>query len=127
MKILIIRHGDPNYEVDWITEKGRKEANLLADYLDSVKIDKVYCSTMGRARRTAQPFLDRKGITAEYCDWLREFAYPRVKLPYKEKDTHVWDLLPEFMNTLDERLYSPTEWKQIDFIKNSVNILRGAA
>ena len=33
MKILIIRHGDPDYENDTLTEKGHKEAEYLAERL----------------------------------------------------------------------------------------------
>ena len=31
MKILIIRHGDPDYTIDSLTEKGKTEAELLSD------------------------------------------------------------------------------------------------
>ena len=31
MRILIIRHGDPNYRDDCLTEKGKREAKLLAE------------------------------------------------------------------------------------------------
>ena len=31
MRILLIRHGDPDYEHDTLTEKGRREAALLAE------------------------------------------------------------------------------------------------
>ena len=43
MKILIIRHGDPNYELDTLTEKGWKEAEKLAEkiYLMVVKAPRV--------------------------------------------------------------------------------------
>ena len=34
MRILIIRHGDPDYEHDSLTEKGWREAALLADKLE---------------------------------------------------------------------------------------------
>lgn len=30
MRILLIRHGDPDYENDTLTEKGCREAELLA-------------------------------------------------------------------------------------------------
>ena len=33
MKILIIRHGDPDYEHDSLTETGWTEASLLAERL----------------------------------------------------------------------------------------------
>ena len=31
MKILIIRHGDPDYSIDSLTEKGWKEAEYLSE------------------------------------------------------------------------------------------------
>ena len=39
MRILIIRHGDPDYERDTLTEKGHREAQLLANRLGKEKID----------------------------------------------------------------------------------------
>ena len=41
MRILIIRHGDPDYVNDTLTEKGRREATLLAEKLSKEKIDGV--------------------------------------------------------------------------------------
>ena len=32
MKLLIIRHADPDYEIDSLTETGHREARLLADW-----------------------------------------------------------------------------------------------
>lgn len=31
MRLILIRHGDPNYEKDCLTEKGKREAALLAE------------------------------------------------------------------------------------------------
>ena len=39
MRILIIRHGDPDYAKDSLTEKGWREAEYLADKLEKEKID----------------------------------------------------------------------------------------
>ena len=44
MKILIIRHGDPNYAIDSLTEKGVREATLLAKYLKNRDIKAFYLS-----------------------------------------------------------------------------------
>ena len=30
MRIIIVRHGEPNYEIDSLTEKGWKEAELAS-------------------------------------------------------------------------------------------------
>lgn len=115
MKLLIVRHGDPDYAIDGLTEKGTREADLLADCLCREKITAVYCSTLGRARLTAEPTLKRLGLTAEYCPWLREFGYVKVRVPYADDPISSWDLLPEYMNA-HPALYSPTAWREDDTI-----------
>jgi probable phosphoglycerate mutase len=111
MRLLIIRHGDPNYAIDGLTEKGQREAELLADCLCREPIAAIYCSTLGRAKLTIQPTLDRLGRTATYCPWLREFDYCGVTLPYERPQTLSWDQLPRYMNEHPE-LYSPTAWRE---------------
>ena len=37
MRILVIRHGDPDYAHDSLTEKGFREVNLLAEKLNGVQ------------------------------------------------------------------------------------------
>ena len=49
MKILIIRHGDPDYENDTLTEHGRLEAEYLAEMLCKKDIKIFYTSPYGRA------------------------------------------------------------------------------
>ena len=44
MVIYFIRHGDPNYEDDCLTEKGVKQAELLAERVKNLKLDEVYFS-----------------------------------------------------------------------------------
>ena len=95
MKLLIIRHGDPDYVHDSLTPAGRTEADLLAAYLADVPIDYAYVSPMGRAQDTARPTLEAKGMSATTLDWLREIS-PKVRtraaplLP-----TCAWDWWPE--------------------------------
>jgi len=86
MRILIVRHGDPDYSIDGLTEKGKIEAELLKNRLVKENIKAVYCSIYGRAKATIEPTLKAKNITASYCDWLREFDYARVSLPYLDKE-----------------------------------------
>lgn len=118
MKLIIIRHGDPNYEIDGLTEKGKTEAELLAKRLAAENVKAIYCSTYGRAMRTAEFTLNKLGMEAEYCDWLREFNYERIRVPYIDKDKIPWDLLPEYVDKYPE-LYHPTLWKTVDFLKDT--------
>ena len=117
MRILIVRHAEPNYEIDGLTEKGAREAEMLSAKLVKEKIDAVYCSTMGRARLTAEPTLQRKGMTAEYCEWLREFSYAKVTYPYLDSPKIPWDVMPSYMAT-QPMLYSEA-WREADAPKAS--------
>ena len=73
MKLLIVRHGDPDYSIDSLTEKGWREAELLSKKLSKLDIKDFYVSTMGRAKDTASCTLKKMNRTATECDWLREF------------------------------------------------------
>ena len=118
MKILIIRHGDPDYKNDTLTEVGKLEAEFLKKRIEKENVTSVYCSILGRAKDTAQPFLNALSLKATYCDWLKEFGYATVLFPYNNEPDSCWDVLPEYINTL-QNIYHPTLWKEEEFIKNS--------
>lgn len=116
MKLLIIRHGDPDYAIDGLTEVGKIEAELLGDRLAGIDITKIYCSPLGRARKTAEPTLLHKGMEAECCEWLREFDYAKIQPPYLAEPDCAWDILPEYMDPI---MYHPTEWVNAPFLKGT--------
>ena len=70
MKILIIRHGEPDYSIDSLTEKGWREAELLSRRLAPLGIRDFYVSPLGRAQDTARPTLEKTGKKAETLPWL---------------------------------------------------------
>ena len=76
MRILIIRHGDPDYEKDSLTQKGWHEAELLADKMEKTDVTAFYVSPLGRAQDTASVTLKRLGRSAKTYHWLREFHAP---------------------------------------------------
>jgi len=115
---MIVRHGDPDYAIDGLTEKGKREAELLAHRLIREKDPKFYCSTLGRARLTLAPTLEKLGASAEYCDWLREFSYVRVTSPDGNEEHLAWDMLPDWMRK-SPMLYSPDAWKEAPMIRDS--------
>lgn len=92
MRLLIVRHGDPDYQNDALTEQGWKEAEALAERMKNVKAEECYVSPLGRARETASLSLAKMQMTAEELTWLREFA-PKVQRP--EKEGVAWDWLPQ--------------------------------
>ena len=115
MRILIVRHGDPNYEKDCLTEKGKKEATLLAEKLKKEKIDYIYTSPLGRAKETCQTYaraVDReKEIVVK--DWLQEFGHD-VTFPSGRTHHIPWDMLPG--DWIDNpKMYDKDTWYQQDF------------
>lgn len=95
MRILIVRHGDPDYVNDTVTARGKIEAELLAERLCKESVDKVYISPLGRAQATAEPYLAKADVPAQTVEFLREFAHT-IELPYKASQGVPWDLLPSY-------------------------------
>lgn len=74
MRIYIIRHADPDYYNDTLTSAGHKEAIALAERLETERINRIYCSPLGRARRTMQYTAERLNQEGEIQDWLQELS-----------------------------------------------------
>lgn len=106
MKIIFIRHAEPDYNIDSLTEKGHREARLLAKRTAKWEVADFYCSPLGRARATAEPTLKEVGREAKVCDWLQEFTIPSY-----ETGEHMllWDLMPEYLEE-NKMLFQPGEW-----------------
>ena len=118
MRILIVRHGDPNYELDTLTETGWKEAELVADYLSNEDIKAFYVSPMGRAQDTASCTLKKMNRSAQTLDWLHEFS-PQIKRPDMGGELNIcWDWLPQDMAE-DAANYDKDKWLTTDIMKES--------
>ena len=116
MKLLIIRHADPDYSIDSLTPKGKIEAQCLAEKLENTKIDYFYSSPLGRAKDTAKYTLSKKGrkLDAIY-DWLQEFPVSINKPDCPDDDT-IWDWIPSIW-TKEEKFYLKDEWYNVDVMK----------
>ena len=74
MLLYIIRHGDPIYETDSLTERGRKQAEAVGKRMYNAKINKIFSSPMGRAMQTAEPACELLGIEKNIELWTREIG-----------------------------------------------------
>ena len=118
MNIYIIRHGDPDYEKDSLTEKGWREAEILSRRLCKIPAKAYYVSPLGRARDTASVTLKKVGAEATVLPWLREFnvgyAMPKAFHP----EGLGWDLLPQDW-VADPKYYDPWHWMEAPAYKDS--------
>ena len=72
MLLFYLRHGDPIYNPDSLTEQGKKQAEALAKRLALYGIDEIYASTSNRAKMTAQPTCDLVGKDMQLLDFANE-------------------------------------------------------
>lgn len=90
MLLYYVRHGDPIYEPDQLTELGKLQAAAAAKRLALHGIDKIYASTSTRARQTAQPLCDILKQEPELLDWCNEaHAWNELTL-INEQGQKVW-------------------------------------
>ena len=72
MVFYYVRHGDPIYNPDSLTELGHKQAKALSKYFSGIGLDEIYSSTSNRAIQTAQPTCEALGLKAELLDFANE-------------------------------------------------------
>lgn len=94
-KIYFVRHGetDGNLGSFWqgpdqpLNDEGRRQASLLARRIENLKIDKVFVSSMLRARQTAEIILQDTELAVEVSDLFRELKEPTSACSVDEATT----------------------------------------
>ncbi|MBO4421032.1 MAG: histidine phosphatase family protein, partial [Lachnospiraceae bacterium] len=76
MRLILVRHGDPDYENDCLTELGHYQAELVAKRLMDEGIQEIYSSPQGRARETTEHFAALSGLgPIKILDFMHEIRY----------------------------------------------------
>lgn len=133
MRLLFIRHGDPDYINDTLTEKGHREAKALSLRAKDLQMGSCFVSPLGRAQDTAAYCVNELGISAHTFSWLEEFpaqidlnkaehlvrAYPNAERRNGVYEPRiVWDVAPSYW--MDQRdCMDSTGWRTCDICQNS--------
>lgn len=72
MLLYLIRHAEPIYNPDTLTEKGKMQAQALAKRLAVHGLTAVYSSPSGRAMETAKATCNMLGLGLNIEEWTRE-------------------------------------------------------
>jgi len=112
MDLLLVRHGLPE-RVEGaegpadpiLTEEGRRQSELLADWLVHEPIDHLMSSTLRRARQTAAPVGERMSLDVELVQGLSEF----------DADADSYIPIEELRQTRDPRFFALVEgrWDEL--------------
>ena len=98
MRIIFIRHGEPNYAKDCLTELGLLQAQAAAKRLERENIEAIYTSPMGRARQTAQATMDLLGIQDKtVLDFMHEVSWGSNNDEMLLFDGHPWYLVDQMV------------------------------
>ena len=126
MILYYVRHGDPIYDPDSLTELGHKQAKALAKRFAMYGLDEIYSSPSTRAMQTAQPTCEALGLEMKICDWAHEarawedtvvfsdegkaywgFHHPKTMLSFNKPSVRAldkeWNKHPDFAGTVFEK------------------------
>ncbi len=84
MLLYIIRHGDPDYTTDTLTERGWAQAEAVGKRMADAGINRVFSSPMGRARQTAEPTCRLLGLDYTVEEWAHEIGDEHRLTPYPD-------------------------------------------
>ena len=120
MRLLFIRHGEPDYKNDCLTENGKVQAQATAKRLAKEKIKAIYSSPMGRARETASYTASEHGLGIQILDFMHEIDWGSTpglsdKLEY---EGHPWTLA--FKLLTEQPVYvSSQSWPEHHYFKDN--------
>lgn len=85
MEIVLVRHGEPEWVRDGLnvdnpplTERGRRQADCVAESLRGEVFDEIWVSPLIRAQQTVGPLAHERGLDPPQItqDWLEEIRNP---------------------------------------------------
>lgn len=115
MKLIFVRHGDPDYDNDTLTPRGKKESLMLVPRMEKLENAEFYVSPLGRAKDTAAPSMKKIGKEATVLSWLNEF--PAVVEKTVGNGGRAWDLRPSYWTKVPE-YYKLDEWYDTPLMKS---------
>lgn len=120
MRLIFIRHGEPDYSTDLLTEKGRLDAELLSERVAKWDIKDIYVSPQGRAKATAEPSLKKLNREAIELPWIHEFSYDIIN-PIRGKQGVPWDF-PPFQLYGDPNFQTQDDWVHANMLNENPKI-----
>ncbi len=118
MRIIFVRHGDPDYVLDSLTGKGRREATALAKWVAALdpEVTEYYVSPLGRARLTAEYCLKPLGKEATVLPWVEEYT-GKAEDPKDPAKDRAWDFFPSDW-TKDSDIFCKDTWLNSPFFSD---------
>ena len=95
MRIVFVRHGEPDYARDCLTATGREQARRAAQRLRGEGIEEIFASPLGRAAETAQIASETLGLPVQTLDFMREVTWGSTDGSELYAGGHPWAIVNE--------------------------------
>ncbi|MBQ8073477.1 MAG: histidine phosphatase family protein [Clostridia bacterium] len=118
MRIIFVRHGEPDYEKDCLTETGKLQAEAAARRLEREGISEIYASPMGRAAETAACTARRLNLPVETLDFMHEISWGGPGIP---EEGHPWTV-SDWMICRDDFDFYHDDWREHPSFKGNVAV-----
>ncbi len=110
MLLFYVRHGDPVYQPDGLTELGKKQAESLVHRMKECKPDKIFASSSNRAILTAKPTAQYLNKDIELLEWCHEdYAWKEFSVLNKASE-RTWC----FNDNKFKRIFNSDEVRKMD-------------
>lgn len=135
MLLFYIRHGEPIYNPNRLTELGQSQAEALSKRLALAGITKIYSSDSNRSIQTAMPTSKLLNLKIEKLPWCNESLSADEFNALKDKGSWAWAFehaptIKKFNSTpirnLGEKWYDYEEFKHLDYKKGVLRIQKEA-
>ncbi len=117
MRIVFVRHGEPDYVSDSLTAIGREQAKAAAIRLKEEGIEEIWSSPLGRALETAKAASDVLGLPVQTLDFMREVSWGSIDDSEILCGGHPWAIVFE-MARLGLDLNDPN-WRDLPYFRNN--------
>ena len=119
MRIIFVRHGEPDYDNDILTPNGIRQAESTSARIKDEGISAVYSSPMGRARQTASYTASALGLEVKTLDFMHEIDWGGVNGAPLEYDGHPWTLAFELYADAPEYAEG-SRWREHHFFRDNI-------
>ncbi len=115
MRIIFVRHGEPDYAHDCLTVEGRRQAQAASLRLQGEGISEIYASPCGRAQETASCTARLLGLPVTTLDYMREISWGGEGIPERG---HPWTLASNMIAQEDFDFYS-RDWREHPYFRGN--------
>lgn len=116
MRIIFVRHGEPDYRRDCLTDVGRVQAAAAAERLAGEGIVEIFSSPCGRARQTADYTARRLRLMVTELPYMREISWGGPGIPV---EGHPWTL-GDWMIAREDFDFRGNDWREHPYFKENV-------